>query len=147
MDNSNTTQNPPQVFTRECLSAVKEFRQAKPWRGDLEERKAKFGALHLRLCAAYDLKQGLAFADDIEPIGNDGLSRFEITAETITVHFKLSVVTYFVAIAVARGFTYAQAYTWAIELYRKMFPLSAARHIERDGFIVRQPEQTGDAEL
>ena len=139
MESSNAT-NPPQVFSRKCLAAVKEFRQAKPWQGDVEERKAKFGALHLRLCAAYDLKQGLAFADDVDPLAQDGTSRFEVDAHAITLHCKLSVVTYFVALGVARGFSYAQAYTWAVELYRKMFPLSASRHTERDGFMIRNPE-------
>ena len=141
MENSSTSNNPPQVFSDECIAAVEAFRSAKPWRGDLEERKAKFSALHLRLCAAYDLKHGLAFADDIAAVGNDGLSRFEVDNQAITLHCKLSVVTYFVAVGMVRGFSYAQAFTWATELYRKVFPLSASRHVERDGFIVRNPAQ------
>ena len=137
----DTVNNPPQVFSPECIAAVKAFRQAKPWQGTIEERKGKFTGLHQLMCDAYGLAHTLTFADDIEPAGNDGLSRFEITAANITLHFKLSVVTYFVAIAAARGFTYAQALTWANELYRNMFPLSASRHVQRDGFVVRNPAQ------
>ena len=53
---SHTINTPPQVFSSECIAAVKEFRRAKPWRGNLEERQDKFTALHNRLCAAYGLK-------------------------------------------------------------------------------------------
>ena len=141
MENSSTSNNPPQVFSDGCIAAVEAFRHAKPWRGTIEERKDKFTALHQQMCAAYGLAQTLAFADDIAPVGNDGLSRFDITEANITLHFKLSAVTYFVAIAAARGFTYAQALTWANELYHNMFPLSASRHVQRDGFVVRNPAQ------
>ena len=137
----DTVNNPPQVFSPECIAAVKAFRHAKPWQGNIEERKAKFTALHQQMCAAYGLAHTLTFADDIAPTGNDGLSRFEITEANITLHFKLSVVTYFVAIAAARGFNYGQALTWANELYHTMFPLSASRHVQRDGFVVRNPAQ------
>jgi hypothetical protein len=136
-----TRNTPTQVFSRECIAAVKEFRRAKPWRGNLEERRDKFTTLHNRLCAAYDLKMELEFADDIDPLGAGGHSRYHIHDGRITLHFKLSVVTYLVAIAHARGFPYAQAFTWAVALYRKMFPVSAARHIERDGLIVSNPGQ------
>ena len=78
-----------------------------------------------------------AFSDDLDPLAKEGTSRFEVNDQAITLHGKLSVVTYFVAVAVARGFDYAQARIWAMNLYRRMFPLSASRHVERDGFIVR----------
>jgi len=136
-----TANTPPQIFSRKCIAAVKAFRSAKPWCGNIEERKDKFAALHVKLCAAYDLKLELEFAEDIDPLGKSGLSRYHLHDGTVTLHFKLSVVTYFVAIGHARGFPYAQAFNWAIELYRKMFPHSAARHAEHDGVLVRIPGQ------
>ncbi|HEY3325042.1 MAG TPA: hypothetical protein VGP72_31605 [Planctomycetota bacterium] len=132
---------PPQVFTPECLAAVKTFRRAKPWRGNVEERKEKFTALHTKLCAAYHLTVALSFADDIDPLAAEAASRFENDGKTITLHRKLSVVTYLVAIGMARGFDYAQAWLWAVELYRQMFPISYARHSVQNGFIVRRQGQ------
>src|ERR1039457_98487 len=85
MEDTNTNTTPPQVFSPECLAAVKAFRHAKPWRGNIEERKDKFTALHQKMCAAYGLAHTLTFADDIEPIG-EVLSRFEISAANITLH-------------------------------------------------------------
>jgi hypothetical protein len=140
MENSNPANNPPQVFKRECIAAVKDFRHAKPWRGNVDERRQKFSALHSALAAAYGLRQDLAFSDDLDPLAKEGTSRFEINEAAITLHGRLSVVTYFVAVGVARGFDYAQARIWGVNLYRRMFPASASQHVERDGFIVRRSE-------
>ena len=65
-----TTRNTPtQVFSRECIAAVKEFRRAKPWRGNLEERRDKFTTLHNRLCARVVRKKLIRHFDAVDGSG------------------------------------------------------------------------------
>ena len=128
---------PVQRFNPACLNAVREFRRAKPWRGNTEERSDKFAALHIAIMRAYAIEMPLIFAPDIDQDMGDP-SRFQIKDGTIIMHFKLSVVTYFTAIGVARGFDYGDALRWAFSLYCRMFPRSASLHMMRNGTVVRR---------
>lgn len=142
-ENTNPTPTPApapnQTFSPACLAAVKAFRTAKPWRGNIEERKAKFEALHMSLNAVYNLTTALAFSDDIDPLARPGTSRFDYADETITLHNKLSVVTYLTAFAFARGFEAPKALRWATELYKRMFPVSASRHVFNGDLMIPIP--------
>src|SRR5689334_10844457 len=45
--------DPPLAFRRETVMAVRGFARRRPWRGSLEERRAKFARLHHDLCSIY----------------------------------------------------------------------------------------------
>lgn len=131
-----STSAPVQQLSSSSVAAIKAFRAEKPWRGTIEDRKNKLATLHAALVAAYGLPQELV-TDFIDPIGAPGSSRFSVTPTQIALSGRHSVVTYLCAVGVARQFGYAQALNWAMGVYTRFFPLSAARHVARGGFLVR----------
>jgi hypothetical protein len=114
-------------FDPECVEAVKAFRREKPWRGTIEDRKAKFQRLHTALCVAYRI--GPAPALDFVGLRENcrhGDGGYDRTGNRIILAGKLSVVTYFFAFAAARGMSAYDCHKFSINLFAKMFPIPAA---------------------
>jgi hypothetical protein len=131
------------MFSAECVKAVREFRRSKPWRGNTEAREAKFSVLHEAMKLAYPeiADVSLEFAPDVDQdFGEPSKFDFGGNPRRLVIHYRLSVVTYFTAVACMRGIEYAHALRWAFSLYARMFPLSASRHLIVDGNIVPRPQ-------
>src|SRR4051812_40261062 len=80
-------------FNPAARSAVKAFRDAKPWRGTVGERAEKFAVLHRGLCRAYDLETMLVRDDagDPEHTGSSAASRYDARTDRIVQRGRLSV--------------------------------------------------------
>jgi len=137
--NPNAGEQPVQTYKPEVLAALREFRAAKPWRGVVEERKLKFTTLHAKLCDAYGSQWTLNL-DAIAPIeGLHSDGRIRSASREIILVGKLSVVTYLFAFAAAVVFNgdCVKAREWSTNLYRRIFPRSAARMHYVNGFIIK----------
>jgi len=118
-----------------ATTAIKAFRDAKPWRGTPEEKLAKFTDLHRGLARAYDLETMLLRGDSDE-FGASGASYFALRLNKIVLKGRLSVVTYLFCFATACGLQRMAATAWARETFRHFFPRSWARCSDRDGLFV-----------
>ena len=122
--------NPNQRFNAAALEAVKAFARSKPWRGSIEERKAKFQAFHAALGDAYDVPRSLEFID-VEANTCSLASR--IAPTSIQLHGKLSVITYVWLFCLAREMRQLDAARWTLSLFARFFPLSFSRCELRNG--------------
>ena len=132
---------PQRKYKPEVLAALREFRSSKPWRGTVAERKLKFGALHAALTRIYGRPVRLEFSvGEIETERGNGYCTAD--RRTIVLTGKLSVVTYLHEFSHAIfGPDERQACDWSINLYRRIFPRSAARMIT-DGHLIDRPSIT-----
>jgi hypothetical protein len=112
-------------LNQSAYTAIRDFRRAKPWRGTYSERSAKFDALHATLMGAYGLHTALL--REPGPDACSGASEFCEVRDAIIQRGRLSVVTYFYLLAVARGKQRAEAMVWAVGVFQRMFPVSFAR--------------------
>lgn len=125
-----------------ALKAVREFRASKPWRGTVEERKTKFNTLHAGMCAAYSITAGFVFhqVEQERERGNGTVRYGRDRSKTILLIGKLSVVTYLHEFAhVVFGRSERKACEWSINLYQRMFPLSA-RTMTTEGHLIVKPK-------
>ena len=133
-------------FSPQCMAAMRDFRRAKPWRGTLDERQAKFQALHDALCEAYGLvgalKPELRFIGMGDALpdqpGNGGYHSLE---NRIVVAGRLSVATYLWAFARARGMDGENAFRWSLSLFARIFPRSFEGCHFVGPFLVRDDNQ------
>lgn len=126
------------TYKPEVLAAMREFRDAKPWRGTVAERKAKFEALHTKLCAAYN-KSLTLLLDVPDAERTRGTGCYLSPIRIIQLEGKLSVVTYLHEFAHAVfGQSEDKAVAWSTNLYRRMFPKSAAR-MQSEGHLIVKP--------
>jgi hypothetical protein len=109
------------------LRAVKAFRRCKPWRGPLERRITYFRTLCADLARAYGIPEPRLVFADLESGSFSGFSSYQPATHTITLHGKLSVVTFLHEFAHARGADERQAVRWSVNLFRRCFPRSFAR--------------------
>ncbi len=120
-----------------AVAAIREARGTKLWRGELDERKTKFQALHEALCDVYGITTSLAFGDVHRDVDSDDSSYHPVT-NTITLRGRLSVVTYLRMFAHATGYGVRGAAVWSINAFRRWFPLSFANCDHCDGAILRK---------
>lgn len=127
-----------QRYNAAALRAVKAFAKSKPWRGNVDERREKFETLHTALCAAYEIPHTIAF-NEIDPLRTVG-SQFGINDETrvLTLHWRLSVITYFIAFGKLRGFPMDLSYKWSVTLFKRCFPISFRNLTMVNGWIVKR---------
>ena len=129
-------------YRRGVVGAVKVFAREGPWRGMLEERKAKFLRLNAALAAAYEMP-----APDLRFTGIDGSFSGASTCRrgrpgepaVITHRGRLSVVTYLHEFAHALGRDERGACRWSLNLFRRVFPEQYAR-LQTDGHTLRRTE-------
>lgn len=114
-------------YKPEVLAALRAFRRARPWRGTVPERAEKLRTLHDALCRIYgrEVTLTLAVGDTEAPRGNGWCSG---DRRHIGLVGRLSVVTFLHEWAhVLFGPCERKACEWSVNLYRRMFPRSAAR--------------------
>jgi len=117
-------------------TAIKRFRDNKPWQGTLLERGDKFAELHRQLCAAYDLET-ILLRDDRKPEASSAGSTFNPVKNQIVLRGRLSVVTYLFLFASACGVDRDGALAWAHETFRHFFPRSFGGCRMSEGLLVR----------
>lgn len=119
--------------------AIKNIRDAKPWRGPLQERADKFATLHREMCRAYDLETMLVRDDAFDPecTGTSGGSFFNPLKNKIVLMGRLSVVTYLFLLGLATGAGREAAMQFAHEQFRHFFPRSFARCRLVDGLLIK----------
>jgi hypothetical protein len=125
-----------QTYNDAVLQAVTRFAGANPWRGSIEQRQAKFRALHHDLSAACNLTEPeLAFTCiSGEPSGG---SHYQPSGHRIVLVGKLSVVTYLHEFAHALGAGETAACRWSINLFRKCFPTQYGRLVHVGHMLIR----------
>jgi hypothetical protein len=128
--------DPPVVFRRETVMAVRRFARRRPWRGNLEERKGKLERLHRDLCSIYGKQTTLRFG--VLDGTDSGSSFYSPTADEIVLTGRVSIVTFFHEFAHSLGKDERQAVRWSVNLYRLCFPRSFSRSIGH-GHMVRRP--------
>ena len=116
-------------FTPAVTEAMRAFARSKPFRGDADERQAKWRTFHESICAAVEVTAGLDF-NNVELGGSSllsGIAAGEDGTPCIVLVGKLSVVTYLYLLGGLMGQeTHADKMKWAANLFRKFFPRSFA---------------------
>lgn len=125
------------TFNEAGHAAMRAFRDAKPWRGTLEERAGKFAELHRSLCRAYDLETIMVRDVEGDPTGTSAGSLFDRRRNRIVLSGRLSVVTYLVLFAVAAGASQRSAALFARGAFASYFPRSFARCETRGGLLYK----------
>lgn len=135
--------NPRQKFNQRTIHAVKRLAQAKPWRGEWEKRWVDLQACFRELAASYDLA-GWKLIHEGRRSGDSGGSRIDLDAQAIVLTGRLSVVSLFFLIGLARFHGDSpRAMTWAVTLFARRFPISFARCELRGGLLVN-PNRRAD---
>ena len=122
------------------LQAMRLFRTAKAFRGNQQEREAKYQALHAAFCAAYNKQTRLIIVPGAAAAraGESGNSCFDQNADTI--HLTgFSVITYLHEFGHALGKDEVDACVWSVNLFRRVFPRSFER-CQFDGHMVVQTD-------
>lgn len=127
-----------QRFNAPSVKATREFARSKPWRGSIEERKAKLVAYHAAISDAYGLNTRLAFEiPDKET--SSAASSYSVRDNLITIRGKVSVITYLYLLACARGLGIRKSVTWTVSLFARFFPRSFERLEFGDGLLISRP--------
>lgn len=111
------------------LEVMKRWRDMKVWRGNLEERKAKFRWLHEQLKQIYNVPEDLTlkFVEITEEPCSSGASYYDPVSHTIFLTGRLSVITYLHEFAHVLGFNQEFATKWSLGLFKLIFPKSYQR--------------------
>jgi hypothetical protein len=132
--------DPPVRFRSSTVAAARRFAKARPWRGSIEERQAKFLAAHADLCRIYGLTTTLRFGTIDESCS--GLSSYCPSTNEIVIRGRLSVTTLFHELAHALGRDERGAVRWSVNLFRVAFPRSFSR-ATADGHMLRAESRQG----
>lgn len=124
------------MFKPGIVEAAKAFARSKPWRGDIDERKAKFEAAVESLAKAAEIDvPTLEFDDDIWQGGPS--DRSCASRRTIYLVGRLSVVTLLNLFAGIAGHDGIERYRWSLNLFARCFPISFGR-CYFEGLILRR---------
>jgi hypothetical protein len=129
--------DPSMTFKPAALRALRNFRQAKPWRGTLAERKAKFRSLNRDLAGACGILCPRLVFVRVDG-GMPGNGSYHRLRHTITLYGRLSVVTFLHEFGHARGYGERRACRFSINLFRRLFPRSFARCRQVGHVLVRE---------
>lgn len=110
-------------YKRETLEALNRFKRFFPWKGDVISRMDKFGWLHIELCRIYRVDIQLNIDPSVMLNEGSGRSNFDPLTNTITLHGKLSVLTFLHEWGhVLKGSSEHKACVWSVNLFRRVFP-------------------------
>lgn len=123
---------PPHV-----LRATRDFARSKPWRGSIDERKAKWQAFNKALAWVCLIPEPTLTFGDVESGGPSDESAYRRDVHNINLRGRLSVVTLLNLFAAALGFNGLERYRWSLNLFARCFPISFSRcHFE--GLLLRK---------
>jgi len=126
----------PVRFKKATLSAMKDFKNAKPWRGTLDERVEKFSKLINALSMIYGIKPPLLDTSSVDPSECSDRSYYMPLTHSIYLVGKLSVITLLHEFAHALGKGEHGACRFSLNLFRRVFPKRWAR-LRFDGHMAR----------
>jgi hypothetical protein len=135
------------TFQSGTIEAAKEFARSKPYRGTIEERRAKLLAFHQQLCELHRVKVGLTFIGDNSQHQHSGSSCYIPASETMNATIamvgRLSVVSYLTLFGAGIGNgNMNKAKRWAFNLFQRAFPNSFARlSFNRSGLAESTPRE------
>lgn len=126
----------PVRFKKATLSALKDFKNAKPWRGTLDERIEKFSTLINELSMIYRIKPPLLDTSSVDPSECSDRSYYMPLTHSIYLVGRLSVITLLHEFAHALGKGEYGACRWSLNLFKQIFPsqwqkLSFHGHVAR----------------
>ena len=127
-------------YRRGVIAAARAFKSSGPWRGSIEERKAKFRRLSEALAEVYGIPTpDLRFEriDGSFSGASSCLRGGRGRPAVITMRGRLSVVTFLHEFAHALGKDERGACQWSINLFRRVFPRQYAR-LQADGHVLRR---------
>ncbi len=124
------------AYRSAALRAVQRFARARPWRGTLEERKAKFRALNYDLSGAYGIFEP-ALNFDRNDGGSSGSSHYIPSERRIVIVGKLSVLTFLHEFAHALELDERNACRWSINLFKRCFPKQYGRLVHVGHMLIR----------
>ena len=116
-------------FRPATLHAMRAFAEAKPWRGTVEERQAKFRQLNRALAAAYQIAEPELVFETLDG-GTSGRSHYVRASHRIVLVGRLSVVSFLHEFGHARGYGERMACKWSINLFRRIFPRKFSRLVQ-----------------
>lgn len=110
-------------YKKETLAAVRRFKRSNPWKGTFPVRLRKFVRLHSDLCDIYGVDVELCIDPSILEDSHSGRSNFNPALNAITLHGKLSVLTFLHEWGhVLKGYSEYKACVWSVNLFRRVFP-------------------------
>jgi len=110
-------------YKRETLVALRRFKSSNPWKGTFPVRLGKFIQLHNDLCDIYGVNVELFIDPSILENSHSGQSNFNPALNAITLHGKLSVLTFLHEWGhVLKGISEYEACIWSVNLFRRVFP-------------------------
>jgi len=131
---------PSRKYKPAVLKAVQLFAKSKPYQGTIEEKQAKYRAMHIDLCAAYGIDVELRFGTDWGkqeiPSFRSFCSHRESGRIIVTLYGRSSVVTYLHEFAHAIGKDEYGAVKWSVNLFARKFPRSFERTVASDHLVV-----------
>ena len=134
--------DPNAKFKPAALRAVRRFAASKPWRGTLEERRAKFETLNRDLGEAYGVEPPLLVVAG-RGEGDSGASSYCPVTNTITMRGRLSVITFLHEWGHRfHGRSEHKACRWSLNIFRKVFKKSWLR-LSFEGHMARQADIIG----
>lgn len=136
---------------KDALYAAKQYAKAKPWKGTFAERTAKLRAFHVDLNDSYDIDVALVVdaEGDSPPYNANGFVTYDgPDCPTIVLDPAFAVLTYLRLYAEVLEYSRNLKYTpslegiagyaarWANGLFKKAFPKSWDKLVERDAPIL-----------
>jgi len=128
--------NDQMSYRSAAVRAVQRFARMNPWRGTVEERKARFRKLNHDLSGAYGIFEPDLVFDCIDG-GSSGSSHYIPSERRIVIVGKLSVVTYLHEFAHALELDERDACRWSINLFKRCFPSHYARLVHVGHVLIR----------
>jgi hypothetical protein len=114
--------NPPMKFKAGTLKAMRQFKDAKPWRGNQQERIAKFTALVTELSQVYGIQPPMLDASSVDSDESSDRSFYVPMLHSIHLVGKLSVITLLHEFSHALGKNEHDACRWSLNLFKRVFP-------------------------
>ena len=135
--NASVAIDPNAKYKPAVLAAVRRFAATKPWRGTLDERRAKFEQANRDLGEALAVEPPLlVFAGDGD--GDSGASSYCPATNTITMQGRQSVITFCHEWGHRiHGRSDVKACRWSLNLFRRCFPLSWSK-LRFEGHMARR---------
>jgi hypothetical protein len=114
---------------QQTIAMLREFKEMNPWKGSVEERKAKFEWLYESLNNIYgrQTKLSIEVPNNIKEWYSSGGSYYSRVSDTVHLRGRLSVITALHEYAHALGGNEVAAYCWSNYLFRTVWPEKAVK--------------------
>ena len=123
------------TYKPDAMNALRALARSKPWRGSLDERRAKIRTAFLALADVYGL-DAWTIRWSGSGFGDTGSSYADRDKQEIVFKGRPSVVTLLYLVGVARGMQQVNPMIWACTAFKKRFPISFSRCEVRGGLLV-----------